>query len=225
MKKHLVYDIPTRIFHWLFAGLFLFAFLVANLTDDETPFFTYHMAAGLLLGFVVSLRLLWGVVGTRYARFSSFVLHPRELFNYFQGVVRAKRQSWTGHNPASSWGTLAMLGFALALAATGYLMGAGQKEAFEEVHELLAYGFLLVVVAHVLGLAVHLYQHRDGLYLAMINGKKSQVANAFPIKKHFIAGVCFLILVAAFALYLKSGLDAERGTIQFLGRTLTKASK
>ncbi|MEX2605298.1 MAG: cytochrome b/b6 domain-containing protein, partial [Gracilimonas sp.] len=71
-SKTTVYDWPTRIFHWLFAFLFLGAYLIVEIVDDENPLFTLHMMAGLTIGFMLILRIFWGFAGTTYARFSSF---------------------------------------------------------------------------------------------------------------------------------------------------------
>ncbi len=162
MRNQLVYDLPTRIFHWLFAGLFVTAFLIAKTVDDESPTFSYHMLAGLLLGFTVLLRILWGVVGTKYSKFSSFALHPKSLVAYFSGILSGDKRRWAGHNPASSWATIAMLCFALGLGLTGYLMASGQKETFEDFHELLANGFLVTVLMHIAGVVLHALRRRDG---------------------------------------------------------------
>ena len=79
MRNRMIYDLPTRIFHWLFAGLFIAAFLIAKTVDDESPAFSYHMLAGLLLTLIVLLRILWGFVGTKHSRFASFALYPKDL--------------------------------------------------------------------------------------------------------------------------------------------------
>lgn len=63
MKQTLIYDIPTRIFHWLFVALFLFSFLIAKNVDDESVLFSYHMISGILLTGIVLLRAFWGLMG------------------------------------------------------------------------------------------------------------------------------------------------------------------
>jgi cytochrome b len=60
VRQHLVYDLPLRFFHWLFAGLFLIGFTIAKTVDDESVLFNYHSLAGLTLGFLVLLRVVWG---------------------------------------------------------------------------------------------------------------------------------------------------------------------
>ena len=153
MKKHnktTVYDWPTRIFHWLFALLFLGAYLIVEVVDDENPLFTLHMMAGLTIGFLLILRIIWGFVGTTYARFSSFKMNPGEFIGYLKEAVVSKTKRYLGHNPASSYAALIMFICAAGLAFTGMMMtGGSETDFYEETHELLATIFLIAVVAHV----------------------------------------------------------------------------
>ncbi len=220
MNRHLIYDLPTRLFHWLFAGLFVAAFLIAKTVDDESSLFSYHMLAGLLLGVVVLLRLIWGFVGTKYSRFASFALHPRDLMTYFTTILSGEKRKWTGHNPASSWAALIMFGLALGLGLTGYLMASGHKETFEDIHELLANGFLIVVLLHVAGVVLHAMRHQDSILVTMIDGAKSGIPVPEPVKPRPMVGFVFLALVAFFGLYLRSGFDSGQRTLTFLGTTL-----
>jgi len=221
MRNQLVYDLPTRVFHWLFAGLFIVAFLIAKTVDDEAPAYAYHMLAGLMLGFTVLLRLIWGFVGTKHARFSSFALHPGELALYFIGIVTGDRRKWPGHNPASSWAALTMFALALGLGVTGYLMASGHKETFEDLHELLANGFLVVVLLHVAGVVLHALRHRDGIALSMVDGAKSDVAMAESISGSRPAvAILFVGLVATFGVHLARNFDPQTHTLKFFGSTL-----
>ena len=220
MDRQLVYDIPTRMFHWFFAGFFVLAYLLGKTVDDESPRFSYHMLAGLLLTFVVLLRLIWGFAGTRYSRFASFALHPRDLVTYFTTLFSGEKRKWAGHNPASSWATILMFGLALGLGGTGYLMASGHKEAFEDIHELLANGFLVVVLLHIAGVVLHAMRHQDPILTTMIHGEKTGISVPLPVKPRRLAGVVFLILVALFGIYLRNGFDSDRGTLTLLGTTL-----
>ena len=173
MSKFVVYDLPTRIFHWAFSVLFIAAFYIAKTIDDETVLFSYHMLAGLMLAGLVCLRILWGFIGTKYARFSSFYLNPKDLMIYIKGIFTGNKTKWIGHNPASSWSTIIMLTSAAALAITGILMTSGEKETYEDIHELLANIFLITMIVHIAGIIFHTIRHRDGIALAMVWGKKS----------------------------------------------------
>ncbi len=128
MKSSLVYDLPTRLFHWIFSALFIISFTIGKFVDDESLLFSYHMISGLLLGSLVILRIIWGMAGTKHARFSGFALNPIDLRNYLVGIVSGSKKRWAGHNPASSWAALSMLIFALGLVTTGFLMTTGYEE-------------------------------------------------------------------------------------------------
>src|SRR6478735_8324850 len=115
VRQVLVYDTPTRLFHWLFAGFFLTAFAIANLVDDESTRFSLHMLSGLGMVFVVLLRLAWSLVGTRHARLTDLALDPRQLLGYFKGLFAKGSRRWMGHNPASSWAAVVMVALAMGL--------------------------------------------------------------------------------------------------------------
>lgn len=221
MEKTKVYDLPTRLFHWLFASLFIGAFAIAKLVDDDSPWFSQHMIFGLILFVVTSLRVIWGVVGSRYARFSSYPLHPLQLLKYFRDILSSKGSQYYGHNPASAWSALAMMLLALGLGATGYLMATGQKETFEDIHELFANGFAFVVVAHVAGVVLHSLRHRDGIALSMIHGKKVHTEDALPItSSHRWVAIGMAGIVGVFAFQLYSNYDAARATTSVFGLSL-----
>ncbi len=220
-----VYDLPTRFFHWTFVALFVGAFLIAKQVDDETALFSFHMMMGLTLGFVVLLRILWGFVGTSYARFSTFELRPSQLILYFRGLLQKDGKRWFGHNPASSWSGTLMMALALGLGATGLLMAQGGetlKESVEEIHELLAYSFLAVSILHVAGVLFHMIRFREPLAFAMVDGKKTEVAGEHPIEstRPWIAWL-FLILVLGFSWNLLRGFDPKDRSLNLFGWALT----
>jgi cytochrome b len=222
MRQHLVYDLPTRVFHWLFAGLFLTGFIIAKTVDDESPWFNYHSLAGLTLGFLVLLRILWGLFGTKHARFSGFALNPLEFVTYFKGFMTGTKKRWAGHNPASSWAGLTMLFLALGLVVTGYLMTSGpNKESFEDVHELFANGFIIVVILHIAGIVLHTFRHQEMIGLSMIDGKKADVAidQTIPNSKTTL-GILLVGFVVAFGLHLFKNYDGKTRSLQFFGTTL-----
>lgn len=222
MTKKLIYDLPTRTFHWLFAGLFVTAFIIAKTVDDESPVFTFHMIAGLILGGLVLLRLIWGFIGTPYARFSSFALHPKELVQYVKEILSGSRKLWSGHNPASSWATLTMLTSALMLALTGILMTTGNKETFEDAHEFFSQVFFLTVILHIAGLFFHSLRHHDGMALSMFHGKKEETKGMQEIengKPYYAIGL--VILIGFYSLYLFKNYNSKEMTLIFFGKTLT----
>lgn len=222
MNKKLVYDVPTRLFHWIFAALFLTSFVIAKTIEDDTSLFTYHMISGLVLAFWVLLRIIWGFVGTKHARFSGFSLNPLDAISYFKGILTGDKRRWAGHNPASSWAGLIMMGLALGLAITGYLMTSGpNKEDFEDIHELFANGFIVVVVLHVAGIVLHTLRHREMIGLSMIDGKKADVSVGDEISSSQTGvGVLFLGLLIVFSVQLFANYDTTNRSLNFFGTNL-----
>lgn len=221
--RQLVYDLPTRLFHWGFSGLFLTAFAIAKIIDDDSPVFSYHSLAGLLLGFLVMLRIIWGFAGTKHARFSGFALQPRELLNYFKDIVSGHKRRWAGHNPASSWAALTMMALALGLGITGYLMtSGGDKEIFEDIHELLANGFMIVAIMHVLGIVLHTIRYQEMIGLSMVDGKKTDVPAFETINSpKYAFGILLIALVVGFGILLYKNYDTNTQSLQMFGKTLT----
>ena len=210
-----VYDLPTRVFHWSFAGLFATAYAIANLVDDDSARFAWHMLAGLLMGVAVLLRVAWGVVGTRHARWSDLSLDPRQLAAYLKGVVAGGGRRWAGHNPASSWAALAMVGMALGMAGSGLAMAAGvAPEWVEEAHELVANTFLAVALLHAL-------RHRDGLPASMVTGRKRDLAaEVAPVPARGVAALLMLGVLASAGVGLAQSYDPATRSLDLFGTRL-----
>ena len=98
-----VWDPLVRIFHW---GLVL-AFTVAYLSGDEES--SLHIYSGYVVLGLITFRVLWGLIGTCYARFSNFVYSPKTVIQYLKGLAAKKPEHYMGHNPAGGWMVIAML--------------------------------------------------------------------------------------------------------------------
>ncbi len=222
MKK-LVYDLPTRLFHWLFAFLFLFAFIIGKNVDDESPTYVYHMMAGLGISFIVLLRIIWGFIGSKHARFSGFVLHPKSLIQYMKGIFTGQLTRYTGHNPASSWAAIVMMILALCLGTTGYLMTSTEfgKETYEDFHEIFANAFIILVITHIAGIILHTIRHKELISLSMIIGTKDKVKDEDVIPHSYrLVAVLFIILYFAFSSNIAKNYNLQDGRLNFFGTIL-----
>jgi cytochrome b len=209
-----VWDLPTRVMHWVLAFSVAGAAGLAFLTDDDGPWFRIHMLLGLMAGFVVVLRIVWGIWGTKYARFGSFAFGPKALVAYVRGVLRrGPEERHVGHNPGSSYAIWALLGLPLALVATGLLMSVG-GEVFEEVHEPLAIALLVFIGAHLAGIVWHTVRHREGIALGMVDGRKLAEPSAAIPSTQPGAGLFVLALCAAWAGMLATGYDSSAGVLR-----------
>ncbi|GAB4477135.1 MAG: hypothetical protein OHK0044_23380 [Burkholderiaceae bacterium] len=169
-NKILVWDLPTRAFHWLLA----LSFAGAWLTAESERWRDVHVLLGYTAAGLVAFRLLWGFVGTRYARFASFTLAPRAVFDYLKSLAALRPQHYVGHNPAGSWAILALLALLAATAATGWASYAQIGPRWlEELHEGAANATLALVLLHVAAVVVSSLLHRENLVAAMLSGYKS----------------------------------------------------
>lgn len=222
MNRILAWDIPTRLFHWVFAGSFAGAFLLAELAGDESRLFPLHMLLGGILAFAAALRVVWGLAGSRWARFSSFVFGPAALVAYLRDALAGTAPRHAGHNPGTAWATFAMLGMAAGLALTGMNMATG-GEVVEELHELFAWGMVATVAAHLAGLALHTLRHRENIALSMVTGEKEGRSEDGLRHSHPLVGLAFLGLVGGWGYGLVRGYDATTSqvTLPVLGTTLS----
>lgn len=210
-NKVLIWDVPTRIFHWLLVCGFVAAAFIAFVFGEHSPFFPYHALIGLILGVMVVLRVVWGFVGTKYARFTSFFFSPSAVLNYVTEVLRGVGTSHIGHNPGSAYAIFAMLVMMIGLPVSGIMMGRG-GEVFEEVHEFFAYAMIAVVLIHMLGVALHTIRHNENITASMIHGQKeADVADAISSSRSAIA-ILFVLVVSLWAWGLVSHYDTQRQT-------------
>lgn len=225
MSRVLIWDLPTRLFHWLFALGFLVAFGIAQFGDEHDPIFPYHAIIGVILTAMLLFRLIWGGIGTRYARFASFAFGPVAVLQYLKGTVTGKSVRYPGHNPASSWAILAMFILVTAIVASGLLMAG--NEAMEEVHTVAAYTMLAIVGIHVLGVVVHSIRHRENITLGMITGRKIADSSASIRSARPVIGGAFFILVLLFTVGLLRNYDSttQRVTIPFVGTSILLAEE
>jgi len=212
-NRVLIWDIPTRMFHWFFAGGFIVAAMFALTFGEHSPLFPYHAIFGLIIFLMVVLRVLWGFVGTRYARFDSFAFSPMSVFEYLKGALRGSGIRYVGHNPGSAYAIFAMLIMMIGLAITGIMLGLG-NEWVEEIHESLAYTMVAVAATHIMGVLFHTIRHRENIAASMFHGKKeAETHEAIPSSRPII-GVIFIVLIGAWAWGLLTNYDASMQSIR-----------
>jgi cytochrome b len=182
-----VWDPLVRLFHWSLAA----AVLIAFLTEDEQ--LGIHLIAGYTVLALIGIRLAWGLVGPRHARWADFVRGPRATLAYLMDALKGRAARHLGHNPAGAAMVVALLLGLTATAMSGmavlgaselsgplapYLQGLSPQAAhgLEELHEVVANLTLLLVPLHLLGVALASWQHRENLVRAMIDGTKRREA-------------------------------------------------
>lgn len=186
-----VWDPLVRSFHWLLAA----AFLVAYASGED--FLTLHVWAGYTIAIALIVRLIWGFIGTRHARFSDFITRPSEAMQYAKDTLRGRAKRYLGHNPAGALMIIVMLvslglavitGFAAYGAAehagplASWFVNSGKawKNGLEEVHEFFANFSVLLILIHLAGVLFESLLHKENLVSAMINGYKRPVQDDLP---------------------------------------------
>jgi cytochrome b len=193
-----VWDPLVRVFHW---GL-VAAFALAWLTSDEGK--GLHELAGYAVLALIGGRLVWGLVGPHYARFSQFVRGPGSILRYVGDVASGRERRYIGHNPAAAVMIVALLATLSATAFTGWLMADPSRQAMlpdmpafistawaddgeggiggregglgnvKEIHEALATLMLVLAGLHVAGMAMTSFRHRENLAASMVTGLKRE---------------------------------------------------
>jgi len=175
-----VWDPLVRIFHWSLVGAFFLAFI----TEDD--WMDLHIQAGYAVALLIAFRLVWGIIGTRYARFSQFVKAPSAVFKYLGQMLSLKVPHYLGHNPAAAAMIVSLIVSIIMVSFTGMVIIAAQgqgplagtlfagfnPEWMEEIHEFFANFTLLLVILHVAGVVVSSLLEGENLVRAMINGRK-----------------------------------------------------
>ena len=220
MARVLVWDLPTRIFHWLLTIGFFVTAAISLAVDDDNPLFSAHMIIGIMLAVMVLLRTVWGFLGTRYARFSSFLFSPQSLLSYSFGAIQGSATRSIGHNAGSSYGIFAVLGLVLVTAVTGLMISNG-NEAAEELHEIASYLLMAVVAVHIVGVVWYSLRHKENITLSMLSGHKEASAEDAVRSRHPILGIVFLVLISLLTVRLFQNYDRAAGTTTFPGLGIT----
>lgn len=206
----LVWDLPTRLFHWFITVGSIACFAFTLLSDEHSSGFMTHMILGVVLGTMVAMRVVWGFVGSRYARFDSFLFSPAKVLSYFRGALTGQEREYVGHNRDSSYGIFAML-ILLGMAVVTGLMMSGGNEAAKEIHAASSYALLAVVGVHLIGVIWYSVRHRENITLSMITGTKDgESADAIPSSRP-IAALVFVAVVGIVAGGLFQNFDRTKG--------------
>lgn len=178
-----VWDPLIRFFHWSLVA----AFFIAYITEED--FLTIHSWAGYLILGLLLVRVIWGFIGTKHARFKDFVFRPKHIVQFLKDTLSLKAKRYVGHNPAGG-AMVVLLILSLLITTFSGLIIFGIEESqgplaswlsgtshsigdiFEEIHEFFANFTLFLVGVHVLGVLVESLIHRENLVSSMINGKK-----------------------------------------------------
>ncbi|MBF0158499.1 MAG: cytochrome b/b6 domain-containing protein [Magnetococcales bacterium] len=211
-RSILVWDLPTRLFHWLLAG----AVLAAWLTGEADALLAWHVFFGTAVLLLIPFRLVWGILGSLHARFSNFIQPWPVVRHYLLALLQRKAPRYIGHNPAAGWAIVLLMTLSFLTALLGFasiggeeqrgplatLLSYWQGKLFGELHEGLANGLMALVIVHLTGVIVGSLVHRENLIAAMLHGRKivndrdEPVAIIRPYRAVAILPILLLLLAA-----------------------------
>jgi cytochrome b len=212
-----VWDLPTRMFHWLLA--------VAVVTALATGWWgegalLWHMRCGLVVMALLLFRLAWGLVGGRWSRFASFIYAPTTLWRYLRGQARATDHLEVGHNPLGSLSVFALLGLLLLQVITGTVVDdeistrgplnrfVSNALALSATSWHKAYGkwaLMALVALHLGAIVFYLLRQHHNLIAPMLHGDKrlppATPASVDTVRTRLLA-LTLVLASAAFAFWV-----------------------
>jgi cytochrome b len=209
-KRVLIWDLPTRIFHWSLVAAVAVAIASGEVGGD---WMEVHGKAGLAIVGLVTFRLVWGIAGSTHARFVNFAPTPSRLRDYLRG-----RWQGHGHNPLGALSVLALLALLAAQVGTGLLgtdeisftgplaalVEEGTSLRLTGLHKQLTWLLFGLLAVHVLAILVYLAIKKNNLVKPMVTGWREVPAGESATKGSWTALVLALAAAAA-AVYFASG--------------------
>jgi len=220
-----VWDVPTRAYHWLQAGLVAGALFTGYLAPAW--WLGVHVWVGYGLIALIVFRLVWGLVGSHYSRLSSFLYGRRAIVEHMRGLAAGRAAHAVGHTPLGSLMVFALVATIAAICLTGlFVLGGvenqGPLAAFagfssgwlaRRIHALLSAGLLLLIGLHLLGVFGESWLGREPLVRSMLTGKKpvaaDRIAPDLARPRHLAGGLMTAVIVFAAAM---TGAYASRFT-------------
>lgn len=209
-EKHLIWDLPLRIFHWCFAMTILGSWYTS---EQEGELIELHMQFGYVALALIIFRVLWGVVGPKHARFSNFLPSPKTLISYLRETKENESTHKTpGHNPLGALMIVLMIILIAAQAISGLFInddifssgpyygsiGKELEAIMSFVHHNTFNVMIIAIAFHLIAITFYWRVKKQNLVLPMITGTKTSKevssTDAIPHSKLllgiFIAGCC-----------------------------------
>lgn len=201
-KPHKLWDLPTRVFHWLLVIAIPLAWWSA-----EQSRYDLHEWLGYGLLVLISSRIVWGFIGSRHSLFSDFLVGPLRVLSY----LRSERASSVGHNPLGGWSVLILLSLILLQVISGLfnsdeilfsgplyrLIDTDLQVTMAIVHDLAFDLLLALIVLHIAAVLYHQFKLKEKIIQAMIKGSApGKEGRAAPVSPWRAAAVALLLAAA-----------------------------
>lgn len=169
MQEIKVWDLLVRLLHWSLVVSVVGAWLTRDGNELR------HVQLGYAVLAIVTVRVGWGFVGSRYARFGDFVRSPAETFGYLRAVIGHREPRHIGHNPLGGWMIVLQLATVAVICGTGWLYTTDAYWGVAwvgELHEGATDLLIVLVTLHVAGVVFTSIRQKENLVKAMVTGTK-----------------------------------------------------
>lgn len=214
MKKTVVWDLPTRVFHWSLVVLLCISFYTGTVGGFEIM--DYHMLSGFAILGLILFRILWGFFGNRNARFLGFVRGPGTIIAYLRG----QHDHQAGHNPLGALSVLAMLVAVLVQAVTGlfanddimlegplvHLVSYDMSRQLTGIHEINRWVIVGLAGLHVLAVLFYQFIRKESVILPMITGRKDLADNVPDAHGNWLLAIVAAAISAGLVYYVTNYL-------------------
>ncbi len=212
-ERRLVWDLPVRLFHWLLVLSMIASYVTAKIGFDAMEIHRYlgYWTIGLVV-----FRILWGFVGPKHARFSSFVRGPAGIWRYAKALGAGTMIESAGHNPLGGLSVILLLALVAFQAGTGLFatddvvwtgpyynaVSEGWAERITGWHKM-NFNFILAAVAlHLMAIAFYFLVKKQNLVGAMVHGKKYVAQNDAITKSELVKAIIVIVIAAGLVCWL-----------------------
>jgi len=201
-KAVLVWDFSIRVFHWLL----VVSFAGAWLTSESEAQQMLHYAFGYSACALVLFRIIWGIVGTRYARFTQFIKGPVETICHIKSLFTGNLDPEIGHNPAGALAMIALMVLILLIGLTGYWsVREFLGDFMSGAHEAIANLTLVVVVIHIAAAVIMSFLQKENLVRSMVTGNKQGMPEQAIRYPMYLVGASLAVVWAYYFYLVVSG--------------------
>ena len=211
-----IWDLPTRLFHWVLVLLISFSIVTAKVGGN---WIDWHMRSGYCILTLVLFRIMWGFAGSHHARFTNFVHPPAAVFSYLREMRNGSAATQAGHNPLGALSVVVMLLVLLLQASTGLfandsiasegplarLVSNATSDMLTRVHKIDQYVIYTLIVLHLGAIGYYYFAKRENLIVPMFTGDKTGGAAVVPSIDNArlrVRAAVLLVIAAALAAFV-----------------------
>jgi len=207
-KRPMIWDISTRVFHWLLVSLIIFQWVSTELFDDMIE---AHMLGGYAVLAVIIFRILWGFFGTKYSRFNNFLYPPSEVQQYAKSITNSSSTAYFGHNPLGGLSVVLMILLISAQAITGLFMtddilsnapyystvSDELQKTMSSLHHLTFDLLIIVIGMHLVAVVFYQLYKKQKLVQSMVHGRKAADQSADIGSQRVVRAIVIAVIAVA----------------------------